>query len=138
MASSKDQLNILNRIAVVRDYAALWQQFFTYFSESLIERQITQEEENEFHNIVSVLALNHYKFQELSKGYFNDAPKVLELIQETANLEYMKNLPEASISKFQVDWHSLFISMHKALGKMLGQLTPKQLAELQNRDEAAG
>lgn len=130
-----DHLSIQNRIAVVRDYAALWQQFFTFFADDLIARQITQEEEQEFHNLVSLLAINHYKFQELTKGYFNDAPKVVEVLQETVSLEYLKTLPEASFSKIQVEWHSLFIGMHKTLGKLLGQLSPKQLAELQQQEQ---
>ncbi|MCB2155735.1 hypothetical protein KQI84_12695 [bacterium] len=133
MAKKKavQHLSIENRIAVVREYAALWQQFFTYFSDDLIEKNITQEEEHEFGNLVSILALNHFKFQELSIDYFKDAPKILNVLTETVSLSHMKAQPEATFSKIQIEWHTLFIGMNKALGKLLSELPPKRLAEVQ-------
>ncbi|MBX3730107.1 MAG: hypothetical protein KF858_13065 [Candidatus Sumerlaeia bacterium] len=126
-----NHLALLNRIAVVRDYAALWQQFFTFFAEELTEKTITADEEAEFANIVSLLAVNHYKFQELTRGYFDDAGKVIGVLEEAVSLEQMQLLPPATFSKMQLDWHTLFIGMHKTLGKMISELPPKQLAELQ-------
>lgn len=126
---------MMNRIAVTRDYAGLWQQFFTFFADDLAERAVTPEEESEFHNLISLLALNHYKFQELTKGYFNDAPAVVDVLVEVVTLDQMRNMSEASLSKIQVDWHSLFIGMHKALGKMLGELSPKELAMMNQQDQ---
>lgn len=126
-----NHLSLPNRIAVVRDYAALWQQFFSFFADDLQERQITADEENEFANIVGLLVVNHFKFQELTRGYFDDAAKVVPVLEEAVSLDYMKNLQAATFSKLQVDWHTLFIGMHKTLGKMLSELPPRQLAEIQ-------
>jgi uncharacterized protein (DUF2236 family) len=133
-----NHLALTNRIAVVRDYAALWQQFFTFFAEELTDKQITADEEAEFANIVSLLAVNHYKFQELTRGYFDDAVKVIAVLEEAVSLEQMQLLPPATFSKMQLDWHTLFIGMHKTLGKMISELPPKQLAELQGAGAHAG
>lgn len=128
-------LTIENRIAVVREYAALWQQYFTYFSDDLTEKNITQEEEHDFGNLVSILALNHFKFQELSIDYFKEAPKVLDVLVETVSLGHMKAQGEATFGKIQIEWHTLFIGMNKALGKLLSQLPTKRLEELQAREK---
>ena len=129
--ASVDHLSLVNRVTVLRDYAGLWQQYFTFFAEDLEEKNFTQEQENEFQNLVSLLALNHFKFQELTKAYFKDAGKVVDVLKETASLYHLKKLPGASFSKLQVEWHTLFIGMNKALGKMLSEMGPKQMEQLQ-------
>ncbi len=126
-----DHTSLENRIAVCREYAALWQRFFSYFAESLEDRQITEQMEAEFLQILSVLALNHYKFEELVGDQMPDAHKVLDVLGDAINLANIKSLPEAQFTKLQVEWHTLFISMNKALGKLILKLPPKKLAELQ-------
>ena len=129
--SHKDLMRIENRVAVLKEYSELWQQFFTFFSDSLAERQITAQEEQEFSQIVSILALNQFKMAELTKDVFKDGPKVLDILKDSVSLVHLKSLPENSFNKLQVDWHTLFISMNKGLGKLLSQLPPKKLAEMQ-------
>ncbi len=132
---AKPQFNTIeNRIQVCKEYAALWQRFFSYFSESLADKQITEQMEKEFENILSILALNQYKFEELVGEYMPDARKILDVLADSINLASIKTMSEANLSKLQVDWHTLFISMNKALGKLTGQLTPKMLAAMQARD----
>lgn len=128
---SKQLLSMPNRIMVIQDYAGLWQQFFSFFAEPLEGREFTPEEEEEFSKVVSLLALNHYKFQELTKAHFPDAGKVMDVLCEAVSLEHLREVPPASLSKFQVDWHTLFIGMNKALGKMLKEMSPKDLQRLQ-------
>ncbi len=130
MAAPK-HLDLANRIAVVRDYSTLWQHFFAFFADDLSDRVFTQEEEQEFANIVSLLALNHYKFQELTRGYSKETDKIVSILKETPTLEQIQLMQEATFSKIQVEWHTLFIGMNKILGKMLGELPPKKLAEIQ-------
>jgi len=133
-----DHLSIVNRVTVLRDYAALWQRYFTFFQDDLEEKNFTPDEEQEFANIVSLLSLNHFKFQELTKAYFKDAGKVIDVLKETASLEMMKKMPGASFSKIQVEWHTLFIGMNKALGKMLSEMGPKQLEQLKQVQSEQG
>ena len=124
-------LKLENRIAVVKEYTALWQKYFSFFSDTDRERNVTPEEEQEFANLVSILSLNHYKFQELAGDYFKDAPKVVNVLTETVSLNHLKTVPDATFSKIQVEWHTLFIGMNKALGKLLAALPAKKLAEMQ-------
>lgn len=136
MASQVDHFHIANRVAVVRDYAGLWQHFFTFFADDLSTRQFTQQEELEFSNVVSLLALNHFKFQELTRDYYKDAPKILDVLMEAVSLDHLKGLSEATFSKLQVDWHTQFISMNKVLGRLLSEIPPKMLAEMQAQQQA--
>lgn len=137
MPTNKELLRIENRIAVVKQYSELWARFFTFFSDPLTERNITEAEEQEFNNIVSILALNQFKFAELTRDVFKDSGKILDILVEAVSLAHLKSLPEATFGKFQVDWHALFLGMHKALGKLLAQLPPKKLAEMQNAGTGA-
>lgn len=127
----------LTRITVVREYSVLWQQYFAFFSEDFTERQYTAEEEEEFSTIVSYLALNHYKFSELSKGYFKGSEGVLEVLEESVSLNQLQILPEASLDKLQIDWHTHFIAMNKAIGKMIKELSPKELEKLQEMQQSS-
>lgn len=121
------------RINVIRDYSGLWQQYFSYFTDDFTDRQYTAEEEEEFGAIVSFLALNHYKFSELSKGLFKNTDGILEVLEESVSLQHLQLLPEASLDKLQIDWHTYFIAMNKAIGKMVKELNPKELEKLQQQ-----
>lgn len=134
MASAeKEILSIENRIAVVREYALLWQKYFAFFSEDLSEKTFTQEQEQEFQQIVSLLALNQYKLQVLAGNHMKDSKKVLNVLEETVSLDFIKHMQAASFSKLQVEWHTLFLAMNKALGRLLAEVPPKQLEEMQRK-----
>lgn len=131
MAAAVNHLDIVNRVAVVREYAALWQQFFAFFADDIEERVFTEQEEEEFSGLVSLLALNHYKFQELSRDYFGGSESVLKVLDEAVSLAHIRELPAATLGKIQIEWHTQFIGMNKALGKLIGEIPPKRLAEMQ-------
>lgn len=137
MARQPDPTRPANRVHVMRTYLGLWQQYFSFFAEDLREHNITEAEEQEFAEVVSQLAFDHFRFQELSKPHFSGAPKILEVLQETISLEAIKALPDATFGKIQVEWHTLFISMYKALGKMTSELKPKDQEELKRLSPAA-
>ncbi|MDX2176958.1 MAG: hypothetical protein SF028_10875 [Candidatus Sumerlaeia bacterium] len=127
-----------NRIAVCREYAMLWQRYFNFFSDPLADKVITNEMEMEFAQIVSLLALNQYKFQELVGDDMPDADKIVAVLSETMSLNDLKTLQESTYSKLQLDWHTLFISMNKALGRLSSRLTPKELAMMQQGQAQQG
>jgi len=137
MARKPDPTRRANRVRVMREYLALWQQYFSFFAEDLREHNITEAEEQEFAEVLSQLAFGHFKFQELSKPHFTSASKILDVLQETVSLESIKVLPDATFGKIQVEWHTLFISMYKALGKMTNELTPRDQEELKQMMPAA-
>jgi len=131
MAKTPDQLRKVNRLIVIREYTSLWQQFFSFFADDISERQFTEEEEQSFTEIVTMLAVNQFKFQELSKGYFKDADGIMEVIEEAVSLNHMQLMNQATFEKIQIKWHTLFISMNKAIGKLYKDMNPKELEEFQ-------
>ena len=132
-----DPMRMANRVQVAKSYIALWQQYFSYFSDSLREKAITPEEEEEFGAIVSQLAFEHFKFSEMAGEWFKDDKKVLDVLQETVSLEEIKLMPDATFGKIQIEWHTLFLGMYKALGKMSAACGPKDIEELKLIDAAA-
>lgn len=122
-----------NRIAVCREYAELWQAFFQYLMDDYENVEITEEMEAQFENLVTVLAINHYKFAELCGEFMKDTDGIVKALSEVVSLENIREMPDANLSKITVDSHTMLIDMHKALGRMLAKLTPKQLEAMQQR-----
>lgn len=133
-----DPLRMANRVQVAKAYIALWQQYFSYFADSLKERAITPEEEEEFGAILSQLAFEHFKFSEMAGDWFKDDKKILDVLQETVSLEEIKLMPDATFGKIQIEWHTLFLGMYKALGKMTAACGPKDIEELKMMEVASG
>lgn len=122
---------IENRITVCREYTELWQNFFQFFADDLEDVTITEQMETEFQNIINVLALNHYKFSELCGEFMKDTDTILKILSQTDSLATIREMPEATRSKLMIEWHTTFIDMNKALGRLLAQLTPKQIEAMQ-------
>lgn len=123
-----------NRIMVCREYAQLWQQFFQFFADELEDVQINEQMEKEFQQVMNILALNYYKFQQLSGEYMKDSETILKILSDAVSMSHLKATPEATLAKLRIDWHTTFIEMNKALGKLLALLPPKKLAEMQQRE----
>jgi len=113
------------RIRVVKEYTRLWSDFFRAF-EGVREKKIYENDEQSFFQMVSLLALNQYRFEMMAGEFMKEPEKVLEVLCEAVSLTYLKNLSEAQFSKLEVDWHSLFIAMNKCLGKLIGLLPPEE------------
>lgn len=131
-------LSLENRILFCQEYADLWQQFFQMFYSLHEESEISPEMETEFENIASVLSVNHYKFTQLCGQYMKDADAVLEILCDAVSLDQIRQMPEANRSKLDIAWHTAFIDMNKALGKMFAELPPKRLEalqQMQNQEE---
>ena len=131
MAKAPDILRRVNRLIVIREYTSLWQQFFSFFADDISERQFTEEEEQSFTEIVTMLSINQFKFQELSRGYFKDADDILEVLEDAVSLQHIQLMNQASFEKMQIKWHTLFIAMNKAIGKLYKEMNPKELEEFQ-------
>lgn len=116
---------------VCREYAEIWQAYFQMFSENLAEKQITEQMEREFENIIGVLALNNYKFVELCGEFMKDPGAIIKILAETSSLADVRDMQEATFNKLQIEWHTAFIDMNKALGRMISRLSKKELEAMQ-------
>jgi hypothetical protein len=123
---SAEHFTLENRIQVCREYTKLWADYFKMFADSLEHRRIHENDEAAFQQIISLLALNHFKFTELMADKLKDPEDILEVLCESVSLSYLKMLSEAQFSKLQVDWHTLFLEMNKCLGKLQSELHIRQ------------
>jgi hypothetical protein len=123
----KQITSIDNRILVVREYARLWQQFGQFFIDGFDKnRVITPEEEQGFFQILNIIAINHYRFTELSAPYFKDGDDILKVLSATVSLDTLRQMSEAQFSQICTDWHRILIMMNKAIGKLLPLLPAKK------------
>lgn len=107
-----------NRISVLTQYKNLWQEYFRFFADGFDDRKITGQEEQAFFNVMNSLASNHYRLVELSKDVFKDGNQVLDILSDTVSLGTMKQMSDAQFGRLLIDWHTVFINLNKALGKL--------------------
>ncbi|MCX7765128.1 MAG: hypothetical protein N2246_00255 [Candidatus Sumerlaeia bacterium] len=118
------------RIKVLKEYLNLWSDYFRAFGEGLRERKIYESDEQSFFQIMSLLALNHYRFEQMAGEYVKDPDKVLDVLCETVSLNHLKTMSEAQFSKLEVDWHTIFIAINKGIGKLIGLLPPERAEKI--------
>ncbi len=129
-------LTLENRTQVCREYTKLWADFFKMFADDLEHRKIHENDEAAFQQMLSLLALNHFKFTELMGDKLKDPDGILEVLCEAVSLSHLKTQSEAQFSKLQVDWHTLFLDMNKCLGKLQSELHMRQ--EKKKKSDAGG
>jgi hypothetical protein len=112
-------IRLENRISVCREYIQLWSRFFQFFAEDLRERPIKPEEEKAFFQALTLLAHKHFLFNELMGDTFSGGEKILDVLVRATSLNAIKQMDEGSLSKFELEWHSLFLDMNVALGRLL-------------------
>ncbi len=106
------------RLSVVTDYTVLWRNYFHYFQEKEVDRKFTAEEEKEFEDLMTNLAVNQFRFHEAVVPFMKDPREVFKIMQTTPSLKVLHSMSDATFSKTQIDWHTLFIEMNKAIGKL--------------------
>lgn len=106
------------RLSVVNDYTVLWKNYFQYFQEKEVERKFTAAEEQAFEQIMLSIAQNYFRFVEAAGQYLKGSKAILEVLESTPSLAVVHSMSDATFSKTQIDWHTLFIAMNKVLGKL--------------------
>ncbi len=120
---TQKQLNsIENRLSTCREYKNIWQQYFKFFADGFEDRKISDKDEQAFFQTMNVLGVNHYRFVELAGEYFKESEGIIVLLTDTVSLSTLKQMSDAQFSKLQIDWHTIFIAMNKAIGKLMMQL----------------
>jgi hypothetical protein len=115
-----------NRLAICREYTRLWQEYFKYFSDGFEGKKIYDKDEQSFFQLMNVLALNHYRFAEMAAELMKDSEGVLKVLCDTPSLQTIAQMSEAQYSKLLIDWHTLFIAMNKAIGKLNVMMPPPE------------
>lgn len=122
----KQITSVENRLSICREYTRLWQEYFKFFADGFEDKQIYEKDEQAFFQLIHVLAVNHYRFVEMAGDYFKDKEAVLTVLTETVSLQSLKAMSEAQFSKLLIDWHTLYIAMNKAIGKLLTLQPPEE------------
>ena len=120
----KQLTSIENRLAICREYTRLWQEYFKYFSDGFEGKKIYDKDEQSFFQLMNVLALNHFRFSEMAGEFLKDSEGVLKVLCDTPSLQTIAGMSDAQFSKLLIDWHTLFIAMNKAIGKLNTLLPP--------------
>lgn len=93
-----------------------WETYFKFFSNVQEAIVVTPENEERFFNLQVQLALDTYTLNQGAKGFFSDHKGILEILAQTPSLETLSKVTDSQFRKFQIDWHSLFLEINKAMG----------------------
>lgn len=118
----KEQISLQNRIKVCLDFIGLWKEFFKAFSEDREDREITLAEEKAFFQLVTKIARKQFMFTQLMGDHFDRGEDLMKTLAMAPSLTHIENMPEASRSKLEMDWHGLYLDINKTLGHLLRML----------------
>ncbi len=114
----KQLTTVEKRLAVVTEYKNLWQKYFLFFADGFENRKIQGQEEQGFFQVMNALSTNHYRLVEMAGDLFKNGPLLLNILTETPSLSAMKQMSEATFGQLLIDWHTAFIDLNKAIGKL--------------------
>jgi hypothetical protein len=122
--------DIHKRVAICQEYASLWQEFFTTFGTGeFAERRILEQDEARFAKMLTKLATDHFRFCFFMGDKFGDGDKIIDVLERAENLRVLQEMPDANFSKLEIDWHNVFISMHRAVGRLMRELPAEEPEE---------
>lgn len=133
MASQSKIDDIQQRVRVCEDYAKLWDEFFRYFgTPDFHDRRILDQDEARFAKLVTTLAKQQFSLSYFVGDKFSDGDKIIDILMQAESLKHLQQLNDANFSKFEIDWHSVFINMHRAVGRLERELPPEEPEEETN------
>ena len=120
-----------NRISVCREYIQLWMAYFRFIAALDEDKEITPAEEKAFFQTMTQLAGKQFMFVELMGDTFDAGKDIMNVTSKTISLSSLKMMEQNSLERIELEWHNTFLSMNKALGRLL-RLVPstKPLTEL--------
>ncbi len=104
------------KVKIVQEFLDLWYQYFSFFPTVQEEIAVTAENEKKFFQIQDLISLKMYKFFKASEGFFSDHKLIFSVLSFTSSLFYISRVTESQFRKLQVDWHTAYLEINKALG----------------------
>ncbi|MBN1477490.1 hypothetical protein JXA47_12110 [Candidatus Sumerlaeota bacterium] len=136
MARETKVEGIEKRIEICKEYASLWEEFFKCFGTGdLQERRIFDQDEVRFQKIITQLAHQKFRFVYYMGDKFTDGDKIIDVLERAENLHVLRDMADANFSKLEIDWHQVFIGMHRAVGRLMRELP---LEEPEPEDDGKG
>lgn len=130
--ASKDSKreDIERRIAICQEYARLWEEFFKCFGTGDIQqRKILDADETRFQKLITEIARQQFRFSYFMGDKFGDGEKIIDILERAESLRAIQAMADANFSKLEVDWHQVFINMHRAVGRLMRELPPEEPEE---------
>jgi hypothetical protein len=126
--SAKQFRSIEYRLSQLEGFVEAWASYFLYFgSPDQDELDASPEQESGFMEATRYIAGQLYKIAELSRGYFDDTDAIFKILKEARSLEHLKETSDSNFDRLQISWHEIYLKLNKARGKLLHQLSAKQL-----------
>ena len=116
-------------IVQIENYLECWKQFNHYISLSRTKKY-SQEDENQFLEIKSVLAQELELIMSAVETSSPSRDEVQSLVSGTPSLRYLSELNEGAVRNIENQWHKIYIGWQSILGQLKvqqRQVTPKSV-----------
>jgi hypothetical protein len=107
------------KIALCEDYTRQWGQFFNFFGDGLEGREVTREHEAQFFRLMTELARKQFALCYHLADELKGAEQIIAIVNSAVSMDNLQRMTEAQFSKFQHEWHVVFIALNKCLGRLL-------------------
>lgn len=137
MPPSGRQRAALRKVDAVTEYIALWNRYFSFFSDEQSSIDDSAQAEFEFLQVVQALVLKHYPLVGLLHEHLDDGANILKLLQSNVSLGQIKTMADTEFDRMQVSWHEIFLQLCKVRGRLEHEIPVKVLEEYQATRQAA-
>jgi hypothetical protein len=135
-------VKVESRALACREFISLWMNFFRFFADMDPERQILPKDEKAFFQLMTSIARRQFLFTEQMADKFERGADIINVLGMAVSLANIQAMNENTRAKLDLDWHSLFLDMNKALGRLLREMAGNKtlteaMADLEVRAAAA-
>ncbi|MDX9755111.1 MAG: hypothetical protein RBU29_14195 [bacterium] len=120
--NQKEKEEIEYRISIIKQFLEMWVRYDQLFDKAFHEKQVTQDEEEEFFKLKNQLARRHqYVMEYLGKEYEKAEP-ITPFLSDTVTLRGMVGLHFDFYKKLRLQWHATFLKLNEAQGYLMTHL----------------
>jgi len=112
------------RIALCEEFTQLWAKFFNFFGDGFEGRKVTGEAEADFFRVMTDLARKQFRMAYFLGADLKSLDQITAILRTAVSLSNIQAMTESQFSKFQHDWHVLFIALNKCLGRLIAKRPP--------------
>lgn len=115
-------IRLEEKIAVCQEYTQLWASYFNFFGDGFEGRKVTGEAEAQFFRIMTDLARKQFRLVHYIGDDLKNPEAILSILYTSVSLSNLQGMNEAQFSKFQHEWHIVFIALNKCLGRLMEKI----------------
>jgi hypothetical protein len=111
----KEREHIEDCIKRIKEFQALWLDFYFRVRGSFLGEPVTAEQELKFLQVKSEVAMRHQYLYELLGQHYLGAQLLTDLLRKVVNLEKVSKTASENYYKIERFWHEYFVNLQESM-----------------------